>query len=195
MNRIFAVSIIALSMIFGACAEREVEETADVVTPIGTETTATTTVDVDTVWGDYGTWDVDRNNQLVADEFGTRFNDVYAGWGGADRTLTRDEMADTWYDWWDFNDDNIIDENEWRTGTTNWNVENVTWGDYGTWDADSNGITDVEFRAGFGRAWPANATWSVDEMRDTWWDFFDGNDDNIVDGDEWRTRAGYWDNV
>lgn len=29
-----------------------------------------------------------------------------------------------------------------------------------------------------------------EELRQRWWDLFDGNDDNMIDASEWRARTG-----
>ena len=66
------------------------------------------------------------------------------------------------------------------------------WGGLTAWDVDrDNRITESEWDTGFRNVRP-NATWSRDELADTWWDWWDGNDDNMVDETEWRTRSAYW---
>lgn len=197
-----AICLLACIAVFTACErEAEVEETAivtDTATTTMTDTAITTPAEVRAHgWGGINDWDVDANKQVSREEFDRRFGTVYTGWAGTDNTLAADEAADTWRDWFDGNDDNIIDTEEWNRGIANWNLRDYNWGTVDRWDADrDNRITEAEWDAAFPNV-RANATWSRDELADTWWDWWDGNDDNIIDASEWETRYGYWgrDNV
>ena len=163
--------------------------------------TATTVADTNVVtppevrslgWGAWHDWDVDANKLVNRDEFNNRFGTVYTGWAGTDNTLAADEAADTWRDLFDRNNDNFVDTQEWDRGNAEWNLRDYTWGGLAEWDTDrDNRIAENEWDARFGRV-RANATWSRDELADTWWDWWDGNDDNMIDENEWNARSGYW---
>jgi hypothetical protein len=118
---------------------------------------------------------------------------VYDRWD-ADRNaaLSRDEAADTWYDLWDNNNDDIIDEQEWTRATTAWDFDNVDFSAWNDWDSDHDGrLLENEFDQRFGAiydTWDAdrNNALTRDEAADTWWDLFDGNNDDIIDTNEWN---------
>lgn len=195
--RFFAALAVTVSLL-GCNREPEVAETtpADTAAPVQ-DTAIVTPAEVRSLgWGAWHDWDVDANKLVRRDEFDRRFGAVYTGWAGTDSTLAADEAADTWRDWFDGNNDNIIDSAEWDRSIANWNLPGYTWGGLTAWDADrDNRITESEWDTGFRNVRP-NATWSRDELADTWWDWWDGNDDNMVDETEWRTRSAYWqDNV
>lgn len=191
--RLFIAFAVAIS-VMGCSRESEVADTTvnDNTVPLS-DTAIVTPAEVRSLgWGAWHDWDVDANKLVRRDEFDRRFVTVYTGWAGADSTLAADEAADTWRDWFDANNDNIVDSAEWDRGIANWNLPGYTWGGLTAWDADrDNRITESEWDAGF-RNVRANATWSRDELADTWWDWWDGNDDNMVDENEWRTRSAYW---
>ena len=205
-------SLIAVCLVAAVACSRE-SEVADVdtttvsatsatVDPSATMTTATvnpttaTVADVDRRWGALGDWDTDRDNRLARTEFDTRFGSVFDRWD-ADRNaaVSRDELADTWYDLWDNNNDNIVDEQEWTRATTNWKFDGVTYDNWRDWDLDNDGrLLENEFDQRFGGIYDRwdtdrNNGLTRDELRDTWWDLFDGNNDDFVDGNEWRNTT------
>lgn len=64
-------------------------------------------------------WDIDNDGRLLENEFDQRFGGIYDRWDmDRNNALTRDEFRDTWWDLFDNNNDDFIDDNEWR---------NVTW--------------------------------------------------------------------
>ncbi len=183
-----------------ACANEPETEVAETET-IATET-ATPMVDTDASMGEgdwwvYSDWDTDANQQIARNEFDQRWQSGFGEWDvDGDGALGPDESADTFYDWFDRNNDNIIDENEWNAGTERWRFDNVTWGDWNTWDSDANAeLSETEWRAGWNNnvwsSWDADGDGVAgrDEMADTFWDFFDGNDDDIVDAGEWGNQG------
>lgn len=195
-HRLLIAFLVAISCL--ACG-REAEVAETTTPPV--ETTATTVPDTTVAtstavrplgWGTWNDWDADANKAVRRDEFDRRFDTVYTGWAGTDNAVGADEAADTWRDWFDGNNDNIIDTQEWDRGTKNWNLREYTWGGLTAWDTDrDNRITETEWDTGFRNVRP-NATWSRDEQADTWWDWWDGNDDNIIDAEEWQARSAYW---
>lgn len=147
-------------------------------------------------WGTYDTWDADADAELTEAEFGEGFGGVYDTWDGdADGALGWDEFETTTYDWWDVDDDDRIGEDEWNTVTTAWTVDGYEWGAYGDYDTDGDGyLGTTEYGEFFNEeAW--NGVWDLDddgvvgrdEAADTFFDLFDGDDDNLVDGEEWST--------
>lgn len=171
------------------------------VTDTGSTVTTMTTTDVavaDRSWGTYADWDADRDARLTRAEFDQRYGNVYTRWDAdRDGTVAMDEMADTWYDLWDDNNDDFIDENEWTDATGDWNFTGFDYGTWADWDADNDGrLARNEFG---GRVTPLWDPWDVnkndrleaDEIDDSWWDLFDGNNDDIIEAPEWdRIWAG-----
>ncbi|MDX1585001.1 MAG: hypothetical protein R3338_15495, partial [Thermoanaerobaculia bacterium] len=96
----------------------------------------------------------------------------------------------------DVNDDNIIDEQEWTLGTERWAFDDIDWGEWDTWDANADAeLTETEWNEEWNSTvWPS---WGVetdgvvgrDELADTFWDFFDANDDDIIDAGEWEPQG------
>jgi hypothetical protein len=193
---LLVLTLIAIFALAGCQQEVEMEA-VDTTAPVGTTAameTSTPSMAGDIGWGAWNDWDTTTDNRLTRDEYDAGFNRVYTSWAGDDNNLVADEARDTWRDWFDYNNDDIIDNNEWTTATGNWRLEGINWGEYNTWDADRNNRLDMnEWNTGFGRA-AANANWSRDEMADTWWDFWDGNNDDIIDSNEWNTRSRFWRN-
>ncbi|MBW3670615.1 MAG: hypothetical protein KY432_02955 [Acidobacteria bacterium] len=190
------ITPILVLAVFACANEPEVAETEPVVTETNTTVLQTDPADADTAandWWIYTDWDVDANQELTQTEFDQRWETGFAEWDvDGDGALGPDESADTLWDWFDGNDDNIIDENEWTAGVNRWDFEGVEWGERTAWDVDANNeLTENEWREG----WNANVwnNWNGvddgaigrDEWRDTFWDFFDGNNDDIVDAGEW----------
>lgn len=142
---------------------------------------------------DLASWDADGNQELSREEWASGFEARYAAWDpDGDGAIGPDEAADTWRDWFDGNDDDIIDSDEWNTGVETFAFDNVDYGEMSAWDTDGNGeISADEWRAGYEStvwtAWDADASGDLsrDEIDDPWWAFFDGNDDDIIDSDEW----------
>lgn len=177
-----------------------VSATSATVDPGLTATSATvdptTATVVDRNWGGWADWDADRDNRLARNEFDTRFGGVYDRWD-TDRNaaLSRDEMRDTWYDLWDNNNDNIVDEAEWTRATKSWNFKDVNYNGWRDWDVNNDGrLMNDEFGQRFGGIYDRwdtdrNNALTRDEMRDTWWDLFDNNNDDMIDSDEWRART------
>lgn len=206
-----AVAILCAMALFACSRETQVADvdtttvsaTSATVDTSATSTSATidpataTVVTVDRSWGAWGDWDTDKNDQLARNEFDGRFDTVYDRWDAdRSRALSRDELADTWYDLWDNNNDNFIDEQEWTRGSRNWNFDGVDFRSWRQWDVDNDGRADAnEFRQGFRSIYDVfdtdrNDNITREELRQRWWDLFDGNDDNMIDASEWRARTG-----
>ena len=190
--------IVAALALFTACQR---ETNVDVATTDTTATYGGTTAVAETAtpstagqvgWGAWNEWDTDTDNRLTRAEYDSGFNRVYTGWAGTDNEFTADEARDTWRDWFDGNNDDIIDSNEWNTASTNWRLPGFEWGTYETWDVDRNNQIDRnEWGTGFNRA-AANVRWTRDELANTWWDWWDGDNDDYIVADDWNTRSAYW---
>ena len=197
LKKLPVLGIVMLAMVACTPEREELVDTSatTVIEPADTAVTATTVATTDTnAWGDYTTWNTIASDPITQEEFNTGFATVYPVWD-ADRnqTVSRDEMADTWHDWFDGNNDDIIDGEEWNAGIINFNMTGVNWGDYGAWDADTdNRLTADEWRTGFSNIY-ANNELVRDEVDDQWWDWFDNNNDNLIDENEWRERTRVWD--
>ncbi|HEU4520807.1 MAG TPA: hypothetical protein VFT12_02320 [Thermoanaerobaculia bacterium] len=195
----FIIGALALASLVACQSESDIattDTTATLITPSTTAVSETSTPSTagDIGWGAWNEWDTTADNRLTRDEYDAGFNRVYTGWAGTDTNFTADEARDTWRDWFDFNNDDIIDSDEWRTASGRWRLDGLDWGEYNAWDTNRDNRLDTdEWNTGFGRA-AANARWSRDELADTWWDFWDGNDDDIIDANEWNTRSAYWRN-
>lgn len=176
-----------------------VSVTSGTIDTSATGTTATldpataTVVDVDHSWGAWNDWDTDRDNRLARNEFDARWGGVYDRWDrDRNAAVSRDELADTWYDLWDNNNDNFIDENEWNRATGAWKFDGVDYNTWRDWDVNNdNHLMRDEFDQRFGGIydhWDAdrNNALSRDELHDTWWDLFDGNNDDFIDSMEWK---------
>ena len=176
-----------------------VSMTSATVDTAATGTTATfdpataTVVDVDRRWGALSDWDADRDNRLARNEFDARWGGLYDRWDrDRNAAVSRDELADTWYDLWDNNNDNFVDEQEWTRATKAWDFEGIDWNGWRDWDIDNDGrLLANEFDQRFGGIYDRwdtdrNNALTRDELRDTWWDLFDNNDDDLIDENEWR---------
>ena len=164
-------------------------------TPTPTDTLGTQTgSEWNQAWGELGTWDTDADNQLAENEWDQGFEqNVWANWD-ADQSgdLSQQEWQDTWWSWLDDDNDGLITESEWNQGTQRFDDIDVEWADWSEIDADQDGQLG---KSEFGEWWNQNAweTWDADgdgavgrdEAADTFWDFFDGNDDGLIDANEW----------
>ena len=196
--------LVAMCLVTAMACEREAEvdavsATSATIDPGVTSTSATVDpsaeVEIDREWGLLADWDTDRDDRIGEQEFGTRFGNVYDRWDlDHNASLSRDEMADTWYDLWDGNDDNIVDEQEWTRPSEGWDFDGVDWNTWRDWDVDNDGrLAENEFDTRFT---PIYERWDTDsngvtrdELRDTWWDMFDNNNDNFVDSTEWTRNV------
>ena len=176
-----------------------VSMTSGTVDTAATGTTATldpataTVVDVDRRWGALRDWDADRDNRLARNEFDARWGGLYDRWDrDRNAAVSRDELADTWYDLWDNNNDNLVDEQEWNRATQSWKFDGVAYNGWRDWDVDNDGrLVENEFDQRFGGIYDRwdtdrNNSLTRDELRDTWWDLFDNNNDDFIDDNEWR---------
>ena len=135
--------------------------------------------------------DTDLDEQITEDEFNTNYAELAARWDvDGDGTLASDEMSDNFFDLFDGNDDDLIDEEEFQTARK-WEA-GAEWNNVLDFDKDGDShLGRTEYGEWFDeQAW--DATWDVDgdgvlgpdEQADTFWDLFDLNDDNLIDGTE-----------
>lgn len=190
------LSILLVIAAFG-CSEEPVIDVADTES-VTTDSVIPTDSGLEPdQWWSYGDWDTNADQKLRRDEFDSRFEGNFTQWDvDGDGALDSEESADAFRDFFDGDDDNIVAQQEWNTGVSRWNFEAVDWSDWSAWDADGDGrLTETEWRERWNEsAWTA---WDSDgdglvqrgEMADTFWDFFDGNDDDVIDAGEWGPRG------
>lgn len=134
------------------------------------------------------TWDQNRFNTTFAS------TNYYEDWdANKDNLLDENEFYGGFYKTWDTNRDNRIDENEWNTASASYGIENETWAG---WDTSGDGALDEnEFRTGMGRTnyytnWDADRDNRLNEREytDGIFGLWDGNNDGVLDENEY---AGY----
>ncbi|WP_144266273.1 hypothetical protein [Pontibacter ummariensis] len=138
------------------------------------------------------TWD--------SEAFNTRFasTDYYEGWdANDDNFLDENEYRRGFYDTWDVNDDEALDENEWTMAAKDWRLENQSWTD---WDTSGDGVLDEnEYNAGFDTiVWYGE--WDQDddnqlserEYTDGVFRLWDANNDEVLDDTEYRVYSVYY---
>lgn len=147
-------------------------------------------------FGAFAAADGDRDGRLSPSELGAswRQRGVYTRWN-SDNTagLTNEELGRGAYRAWNQGGAGLS-ESEWNRGVRDWFGSAASFGTYGGWDTDKNGLLeDNEFAAGVERYGPFSA-WdkdrdklvSEDELDNGIFDFADGNDDGFVAENEWR---------
>jgi hypothetical protein len=195
-----ALAAACAALLFGACdAGTGVDETAELET--GTETMVLETepmTDPTTTMGEeiafaavtLADLDTDTDRQVSREEYDTWFDqEVWNEWGG-DQQVGSDEFGDTWWMLWDENADDAIDQQEYQRGTETFAWDGVTYPDFATAAGDDQRWTRDELDPWFEEnVW---STWDTDsdtyltrdEAADTWWDLWDGNDDDMIDDQE-----------
>ncbi|MFD3004073.1 hypothetical protein ACFS7Z_27225, partial [Pontibacter toksunensis] len=105
------------------------------------------------------TWDNNEFNSTFAS------TNYYEDWDtNDDNLLEQNEYNAGLYDTWDVNNDNRLDENEWNTASNDWGLENETWSE---WDTGGDGALDEnEFATGLGD--------------NSWFGDWDTDDDNML---------------
>ena len=196
-RHLFAAACAAL--LFGACdAGTEVDETAELppaeTTVAETEPMTTTTMDEESAFAAVTLADLDTNQdqQVSRDEYDTWFGNE--AWGGldanSDQQVAQNELGDTFWVLWDENADGAVDEQEYTQGREAFAISGVTYPEFGEAAGDDQRWTRDEFDPWFQQnVW---ATWDTDsnqqltrdEAADTWWDLWDGNDDDMIDDQE-----------
>ena len=120
------------------------------------------------------TWDTNEFNTTFAS------NNYYEEWDqNDDNLLDQNEYNAGLYDTWDVNNDNRLDENEWNTASNDWGLENEAWSE---WDTGGDGALDEnEFATGLGD--------------NSWFGDWDMDDDNMLGEREYTDGVfGLWDN-
>lgn len=181
-----------------ACANEPETEAPDPVSAVSEAETPTVNERTGRDWWNFDEWDIDSDQQLNVDEFRRLWERGFAEWDvDDDGALSADESADAFRNWFDLDDDQVIDQNEWTKGARRWSFEGVDWGSWADWDADSDGeVTETEWRD----RWSSHVWngWTVaddqgsaarDELHDTLWSFFDRNGDDIIDAAEWNRQS------
>lgn len=151
------------------------------------ETEDTEVVGNDAVAEDDGLFD---GNKFSTAFTGTNY---YEDWDlNDDNYLDENEFNESYYDVWDTNNDGILDENEWNEDTEAFGLKNETWAN---WDTDKNKQVDKnEFQAAFKNN-NYYSTWDADrnnqlterEFSDGLFSTWDDNDDGFVERDRYDT--------
>lgn len=127
--------------------------------------------------GLFGRWNTDASDGLTDAELSTG---LFNTWDRNEAGITESEWntgVRTWfpsdasygaYGDWDANDNNLIEENEFREGLGRHNL-------FDTWDANRNDL------------------WEEDEVFGGFFEIFDANDDRGIDENEWNTGYRDWD--
>jgi hypothetical protein len=188
------------ALLLGACdAGTGVDETAELETDTETMVVETEPMtDPATTMGDETAFaavtltdlDTDADRQVTRDEYDTWFDqEVWNEWG-TDQQVGSEEFGDTWWTLWDENDDDVIDQQEYQQGTETFAWDGVTYPDFATAAGDDQRWTRDEFDPWFQdnvwNTWDTDADTYLtrDEAADTWWDLWDGNDDDLIDDQE-----------
>ncbi|MFD2513246.1 hypothetical protein ACFSRY_05165 [Pontibacter locisalis] len=139
-----------------------------------------------------GTWDKNLFNTTFAS------TNYYEDWDvNDDNMLDQNEYMGGFYDTWDTNNDNRLDENEWKTATSDFGMENEDWI---TWDGNADGVLDeVEFGTNFAKNGWFNS-WDTDrnsmlterEYTDGLFGLWDENRDGMLDENEYGAYNTYF---
>lgn len=121
----------------------------------------------------FGTYDLNDDDMLDANEFGEANRTVFSDWDEDDDDFFNDEeYYISTFTITDVNNDDMIDENEWTEGVNTYYSDYATVEDWDTYDLNDDGFLDSnEWNEGF-----ADTNWFSD---------FDMNDDDLVDYNEW----------
>ena len=199
-----ALTVIALVVGLGACAGERLDENTEVAQageltndPAGADQMSPR---MDAADGGFADWDTDTQAGVDETEFTAGFGNAWNDWdANRDARWDADEAAGTFWTRWDANDDERLDQNEWNEGVRTWGFQNGDYGTWADWDANNDSYLDQqEFGRGFETKawddWDADGDGAVgrDEVADTYWDWFDGNDDNLIDENEWGSRSRLW---
>lgn len=183
----------------GACGTSEVgvpEETEVVTSDTFTDIDDEYYYDWGWDWGEYDAWDTDGDG-ITEVEWTEGFDTVYTTWDvDGDGFVETTYLWDESYDWWDVDDDELVDEDEYVAYTDTWDDDwgyDYEWPGWDDADVDGDGyLGTTEYQELFNEeAW--NGVWDADgdgvvgadEAADTFWDLFDGDDDNLVDENEY----------
>lgn len=137
-------------------------------------------------------WDNNKFNTTFAS------NNFYEEWDtNDDNVLDQNEYNAGFYDTWDVNDDNRLDETEWATASNDFGLENQTWSD---WDTTGDGILDEnEFGTGFANnnwfgGWDADRNSMLEEREytDGLFGQWDRNRDSMLDANEYGAYNTYF---
>lgn len=144
-------------------------------------------------WGTWDEWDVDANAELTREEFdqGLQANldlDVES-----DAEVTADEVSDDFWVLVDASGDDRIDETEFAEGRERFQA-GAEWGTLADFDTDGDGhLSRTEYdewlnESAWDGVWDTNDDGVVgrNELADTFWAWFDLNDDDRVDETEWE---------
>jgi len=187
-----------------ACAPDADMEEMDTEPPAGTEDDLVSDEELTDAGGvPQGLGEYDRNEDrgLDREEFGewSRSRSATAGTG-----LDRDRFSQRVVLIWDSDDDDLVDEDEWREGL------NALYGDgdhgvWADWDGDGDSELDanevaeaLETKNLYDRVdLDRDALIDDEELADWFFDVIDLNDDDVVDTTEWdsASASGYFDSL
>jgi len=134
------------------------------------------------------------------DTFNNTFasNNYYEDWDANDDDfLDEDEYSQGLFSSWDINDDNRLDQNEWNTASNDFRIGDQNWTD---WDANNDGYLDNnEYRDGISqngwyRDWDADKDNRINkrEYSDGLFGLWDVNRDGKLDESENRYYHTYF---
>lgn len=147
-------------------------------------------------WWIYSDWDRDADQRLTEPEFRQGWERAFSEWDiDDDGSLGSEEVAEMFRSFFDRDGDNLVDRQEFGTGANRWSFEGIEWGNWDQRDIDSDAeLTETEWRQGWSEHvaddWDAAREGVAgDEMRERFWNFFDGDGDGAVTVSEWNRRG------
>lgn len=183
-------TILTLAVIAAACApDADDEAFDDDAAPVAEEQAEPVA---------YADWDADQDEFLNENEFDAWWAERRADldWDLDDEDgLTREEYGEGIFGLWDENDDDRIDESEWRTSSDRvWGAGGPTTV-FADWDGDGDSELDLnEVQEGLESEGlydridgDRDALIDDEELADWFFDIFDADDDLRIDTTEWES--------
>jgi hypothetical protein len=213
IRRLLMLTLVALVATLGACAPADEYDEAEDATATetdqygaeegiedgetegyGTDETGTEVAAAGEVeWGTWDEWDADADAELTREEFDAGFEAAWDWDVDGDGVAGPDEVSDNFWDLFDGNDDDLIDETEYADGQERFEA-GAELGAFADADTDGDGhLGRTEYDEWLNEsAW--DGVWDTDddgvvggdELADTFWDWFDLNDDNLIDESEFE---------
>lgn len=172
---------------------------ATVAATLGLLMTATTA----TAQQEFETLDANDDSYLDADELAEWVDDegIFTRWDvDGDSELDADNINESIYAIWDLDDDEVVSEAEWRTGTTYLYPDDIDPGAFGEWDLDGDSELDADEVVegldvtNWNEEWYTDADPVVgyDDFLDRFYTLWDLDDDGLLDTLEYHGGAAYW---